>query len=240
MMLLVLLALTVPEVWQAGRQMDTLRLRTVHQEAWQQFHREGTAHSRLLVALADLYRVQAALATRRPEAARSALQEALRLLEAVPETQRTADLWAFLGNFYGTALALAPWYRRPGLGRRASEALHRAVQQDSLNPRVWLFLGIQAFYTPRLFGGGAEKALQRLDRALALYRQLSVDPFWHRWGEDLALFYRARALMRLGHEADARQALNTCLQRYPDFQEARAWLRRLQEVSSNPQKEVKP
>ncbi len=217
------LSLTVPEVWQAGRQMDPQRLQEVHHQARAQLGTQDTPRSRLLVALVDLYRIQRALATGHPETARVALQEARTLLEALPEAERTADLWAFLGNLYGTALALSPWYRLPGLGRQAARALQKALQQDSLNPRVWLFLGIQAFYTPPLFGGGPEKALRRLDRALHLYQQRPLDPFWGRWGEDLALLYRARTLYRLGRSAEALQTLQQCLRRYPDFQEAHHW-----------------
>ncbi len=234
-----LVCLTVPEIWRAGRQMDTLQLQVYHREALQQMHPDPMGPGRWLVVLVDLYRMQVALAHGQPQRAQEALREALNLLESVPKDQRTADHWAFLGNFYGTQLAFTPWYRRPVLGRRATQALHRALHQDSLNPRAWLFAGLQAFYTPRLFGGGPQRAVERLNRALELYRRR--DPFWDRWGEDLALLYRARALMQLGHQEEARRTLQMCLQRYPDSAEALAWNRRIQEASLTPsQREVTP
>ncbi len=222
MILVMVMALTVPEIWQAGQLGDCALLEQYHRDAVEQFQADSTLENRLLLVLVDLYRVSL------EEDPREALQEALQVLETAPERDSQADLLALLGNSYGIAIRFSSWFQAMSLGKRASWALHRALALNLHNPRAWLFWGLQAFYTPSLFGGGMERALKRFRQALELYGQEPPDPFWGKWGEDLALFYLAQTLHRLGRQDEAREVLHTCLKRYPKFRAAERLLQQWQ------------
>ncbi len=217
LLLVLILALSVPDLWQAGRRDDVPLLQQGRREALQAVAAEGAKEAWPGVALADLYLVAHFQAQGLPDSARTYLEEALRILEQARKDTVSPDLLAFLGNFYGVRISFASWFQAPFLGRKAHRCLAQAQALDSLNPRVWLFEGIQAFYTPPMFGGGLKKAVRRLRRALELWQRRPASPLFGRWGEDLALVYLAQAWYRLGEVSRARATLQEALQRYPDL-----------------------
>jgi hypothetical protein len=59
------------------------------------------------------------------------------------------------------------------LGPKSSDLLDRAKEIEPKNPRVWLISGMSAMFTPKMFGGGTDRAELDLRKAIALFE---TDP----------------------------------------------------------------
>ena len=55
------------------------------------------------------------------------------------------------------------------LGPKSNGLLDRAKELEPKNPRVWLVSGMSAMFTPKMFGGGTDKAEQELRKSLDLF-----------------------------------------------------------------------
>lgn len=67
-------------------------------------------------------------------------------------------------------------------GPKASQLLTEAIKQNPNNPRAYLLLGQNLFYTPAMYGGGKEKAKPVLEKSLQLFEAFKpateLDPVW--------------------------------------------------------------
>ncbi len=62
---------------------------------------------------------------------------------------------------------------------KAEASLKKATEINDKNPRAWSLLGYNLFYTPALFGGGAEKALPLFVKARDKFRSFRpLMPFY--------------------------------------------------------------
>jgi tetratricopeptide (TPR) repeat protein len=71
-------------------------------------------------------------------------------------------------------------------GPRSNKAMDKAIEVGPLNPRVWLLRGIGAIFTPKLFGGGTDKAHTYLTKAIQLFEQDKPVAPAPNWGRDEA------------------------------------------------------
>lgn len=115
----------------------------------------GSTHQALAhyyAALAN-YRLNNLLSEEPEEKREKVLTDAVEHLEAATEIKETfADAWALLGGVYGQQLGLDPM-QGIFLGPDADDALSKAQRLAPKNPRVWIILGTQDFFTPSMFGG---------------------------------------------------------------------------------------
>lgn len=106
-----------------------------------------------------------------------------------------AESHALLASLYGFKIGLK-WYLGMTLGPKAGSCFDKAVQIDSLNPRVYLLLGISKYHTPSLFGGGMDKAKFNLLKSIKLYESYSVsDSLLPDWGYDEAYAWLGKIYM---------------------------------------------
>lgn len=72
-------------------------------------------------------------------------------------------------------------------GPKTTEILKEAIKQNPNNPRAYLLLGQNLFYTPEFFGGGKEKAKPVLEKSVELFKTFKpageLDPDW---GKEMA------------------------------------------------------
>lgn len=88
------------------------------------------------------------------------------------------------------------WYLGMSLGPKAGSYFERALQVDSLNPRTYLLLGISKYNTPKVFGGGVEKAESNLLKAIHLYETESFpDSLLPTWGHEEAYAWLGKVYM---------------------------------------------
>ena len=139
-------------------------------------------------------------------------QEALeRLLEHRPGD---AEALALLGSVYG--MRITGWLSGMSLGRKAEAALREAADRAPDNPRVALQHGVSAFFSPRAFGGGLDRAETRLRHALDLFAREPGDRPWPDWGHVDAWAWLGQVLAAKGDVPGARAAYTRALELEPD------------------------
>jgi len=109
----------------------------------------------------------------------------------------------------------------PAISKEVYSLLEQAKTYDSLNPRVYLIRGVMLFYTPKMFGGSIQKALENFDKAISLFKSKtgnSID-----WGYLEALAWKGQALTKLNKLNDAEEVYNKALKTEPGF----SWVKRV-------------
>lgn len=77
---------------------------------------------------------------------------------------------------------------------KANEAIEKGLKQDDRNPRLYYLKGLNILHTPKMFGGGAAKALEYLEKADSLFKDNkksyesngsnSISTISPQWGEE--------------------------------------------------------
>jgi tetratricopeptide (TPR) repeat protein len=156
--------------------------------------------------------------------AKRVLEEADRLLEQATAKTPTADALALHSSVMGLQIGLSS---NPlagmTLGPKSGNILDRAKELEPKNPRVWLISGMSAMFTPKMFGGGTDKAEQDLRKAIVLFEAdhpVSPKPSW---GRADAYIWLGQALQKEEKSADARAAYQKALEIQPGNQ----WVQRV-------------
>ena len=72
-------------------------------------------------------------------------------------------------------LSVKPSERWRTYGPVFDENINKAKSLNLANPRIYYLQGNSIFYTPKMFGGGAKKAMPYYEQADSLYKQQMVD-----------------------------------------------------------------
>ncbi len=132
------------------------------------------------------------------DAADTVLERAHETLEAlVKQTPDSAEGWALLSSTYGMWIGVKPWPRGPMMGGKADAAIERAMELEPENPRVLIVYAIGKLNTPPAFGGSRKKAIDALDRAIAILD--AHGPGRYAWGVADAYIWRGIAEQREGN-----------------------------------------
>ena len=156
--------------------------------------------------------------------AKRALDEADLLLEQAAAKSPTADALALRSSVIGLMIGLSgnPLSGMT-LGPKAGMLLERAKELEPKNPRVWLIGGMSAMFTPKMFGGGMDKAEQEFRKSIALFetdRPVSPTPSW---GRADAYIWLGQVLQKEDKLADAKAAYEKALELQPGNQ----WVQRV-------------
>ncbi len=101
-----------------------------------------------------------------------------------------AEGYALLGSLLGNKIGLNPMLGMT-LGMKSGRVMYRAFELAPDNPRVSLIAGESSYYTPKLFGGGKEKAMEKIKKAIELFQTFkSQSPLYPSWGYDEAYAYK--------------------------------------------------
>jgi tetratricopeptide (TPR) repeat protein len=127
------------------------------------------------------------------------LKKSQELNEQFPES------YALLSSCYGQQIGMSPW-KVMVLGVKSGNAIDRAVELGPENPRVWLAKAIGTNYTPKLFGGGKDKALEEIRKAIFFYEQgKQRDQILPCWGYDEAYAWFGIILKETGDPGQAKE-----------------------------------
>ena len=104
-----------------------------------------------------------------------------KFLEAAEKVDNNSEVLALRANYYQAKLQGSPMMA-PYYGPKAGNILEVALNEDPTNPRAYLLMGQNLFYTPAMFGGGADKAKPFLKKAAALFAKAdktsTLQPAW--------------------------------------------------------------
>ena len=92
----------------------------------------------------------------------------------------------------------------------AIRAYQEAIRLDPRSAPAYLSRGVGNYYLPKSFGGGLELALRDIDKAIELNPSFAEAHLW-----------RGIVLRKAGRAAEARKAIEKCLQLNPN----RVWAR---------------
>jgi len=179
----------------------------------------GDADAQYRLALASSYLAEIALELRDKAGAERAAKTGISAGErAVALKPDHAEYFRVLGTLYGQVIP-ANVLLGISYGKKAEEAIAKAIALDGKSADAYLARGIGNYYKPEMFGGGSEPALRDLRHAIEL------DP-----KSAEAYLCLGLALRKAHHNPEAREAFTRSLELDP----VRVWTR--QQLEKTPAK----
>ncbi len=139
--------------------------------------------------------------------------------KAIDINGKKADYYRVLGTLCGQIVPANPMAGILVYGKKAKEALDKAVSMDPKSSQAFLAHGVGYYYLPESFGGGPGNAVKDFQRAIALDPK-SAD----------AYLWMGIALRKQNQHAKAHEALAKSLALDPD----RIWTK--QQLAKTPEK----
>ena len=210
----ILTALLVSSAWAAGDELDKLRDRQdragldSHAAALQTAaeKKPDDANGWYRAAIGYSYVAEVAMEVRDKIAAQKAAETGAADAEkAIALNGKVADYYRVLGTLCGQVIPANPIMGILSYGKRAKDALDKAIEMDPKSPKAFVAHGVGYYYLPNNFGGGPENAIKDFKQAIAL------DPH----SAD-AYLWMGIALKKEHQNAQARDALSKSLQFDPD------------------------
>jgi len=125
--------------------------------------------------------------------------------KAIAINGKNAEYYRVLGTLCGQIIPANPIMGALSYGKRAKEALDKAIEMDPKSARAFVAHGVGYYYLPVNFGGGPDNAIKDFKQAIALDPK-SAD----------AYLWMGIALKKEHQNVQAREALTKSLQFDPD------------------------
>lgn len=125
--------------------------------------------------------------------------------KAIAQNPKVADYYRVLGTLCGQVIPANPIVGVLSYGKRAKEALDKAIELDPKSAKAHVAHGVGYYYLPANFGGGPDNALKDFRQAIALDPKSAEAYLW-----------MGIALKKEHQNAQAREALAKSLQFDPD------------------------
>jgi len=179
------------------------------QAAAEKAPKDAEAHYK--VALANSYLGEVCLEVKDNGCAERAADSGSHAAEAAIALQpKNAEYYRVLGTLCGQAIPAVNMLSKITYGKRAKQAIDKAVELDPKAERVHLAKGVGNYYLPQQLGGGFELASRDFQKAIEIDPK---DPDAHAW---LAL-----ALRKMKRNGEARAELQKAI----DLDPQRIWLK---------------
>ncbi len=160
-------------------------------------------------AIAQSYVAEVAMELGDKSGSQKAAEEGTRNADkAIALNPNNADFYRVLGTLCGQVIPANPIMGALTYGRRAKEALDKAVEMDPKSARAFIAHGVGYYYLPTNFGGGPDNAMKDFRQALALDPKSAEAYLW------IGIAQR-----KLHKNTEAREAFTKSLQLDP----ARVW-----------------
>lgn len=167
------------------------------------------AEANYRAAEAASYFAETALELRDKGQAQRAAEAGIKYAERAAGARARSEYFRVLGTLCGQVIP-ANVFSGLKYGKRAQDAVNKAIELDPKSARAHLARGVGAYYLPPALGGGAGLAIRDFEKAIELDPQLAEAYVW------LGL-----ALRKENRNADARKAFEKSLQLNPH----RLWAR---------------
>lgn len=180
-------------------------------------------------ALSDCRLTVYSFTTGQTEEAAPDMAEARKYLEkAIELDPGRGELYALDAAVLGYQIALDP-QKGMELGMQIISSFAQAESKEPDNPRVCLLKGQSLLYWPVEYGGGPDKAIAMLDRAVSLFdKEKVLDQVKPSWGKEEAYAFLGLAYVRKGVKDRAADYLKKALEIVPGYRLAQEELKKLQ------------
>jgi tetratricopeptide (TPR) repeat protein len=127
------------------------------------------------------------------------IMEAKKHIEkSIEENSEFSESHALYSSILGLEIGIKPYLGMKN-GIKSAEEIKKAHALDPANPRTFLIEGISALYTPKLFGGGIDKSLEKLTKAEQLFvSQKKETGIYPDWGWDTIYIWLGMAYGKKG------------------------------------------
>jgi tetratricopeptide (TPR) repeat protein len=167
---------------------------------------QGDANRWYQAAIAYSYLAEVTYETRDKGASERAAEAGVKDADkAISLNGKNADYYRVLGTLCGQTIPASGIIGALAYGKRAKEALDKALEMDPKSSRAHVAHGVGFYYLPASFGGGPENAMKDYKEAIAL------DP-----KNAEAYLWLGIAEAKEHHNPQAREALTKSVQLDPD------------------------
>jgi len=171
-------------------------------------------------AVAYSYAAEVAMEQRDKGGSKRAAEAGVTMADkAIEINNRNAEYYRILGTLCGQIVPANPMAGILIYGKKAKDALDKAVAMDPKSSRAFLAHGVGYYYLPTNFGGGPAKAIQDFQRAIELDPKSAEAYLW-----------MGIALRKENQNAKAHEALTKSLSLDPE----RIWTK--QQLAKTPPK----
>ena len=187
------------------------------QQLFERAHRNGSYEIFALYYLALCEYRRSTLFTSAPDEQTQSINQTIEYLqEAIELEDNFSDAHALLASAYGQKLSLKP-HLGMALGPESKRVLEKSKRLDGNNPRVVLTDGMSDYYTPAMFGGDRQRAISKMEQALALFAKEEIRDFLQpSWGYDEACAHLGIMRQEAGDIEGARKAFVKALEINPN------------------------
>jgi tetratricopeptide (TPR) repeat protein len=156
------------------------------------------------------------------EKAKEYINDGLQHLEtSIALKEDFAEIYALLGSLLGKKIGLNPLLGIT-LGSKSGHLLEKACTRAPTNPRVLLIAGQSSYYTPKMFGGGKEKAMKQFQNAIRCFETFKPEsPVYPDWGHEEAYAFLGMAQMEQDRLTEAKRSFEKALSINPNY----GWVR---------------
>lgn len=180
-----------------------------------------SAHSWLIhyyLGLADYRMVSFYFSQQQQQQAEKYIDDGIQHLEAAIRLKNDfAEAYSLLSSILGNKIATNPILGIT-LGPKSGTMLAKALKLEPKNPRTQLIAGWSAYFTPKMWGGGKEKAKQYFQQAIAYYDSFQVkSPLLPDWGHEEAYAWLGLANMEDQEFNRAKANFNKALEINPEY-----------------------
>ena len=172
---------------------------------------------RYYIALADYRLVSFYFSKQNKEAAKKYIEDGIEQLEAcIEEREDFVEAYSLLSSFYGNKIGINPLLGIT-LGPKSGSTMAKAMSLEPHNPRNHLIAGWSAYFTPKMFGGGKDKAKRYFRQAIACFDSTkAATATLPDWGHDEACAWLGLLYMKQSVPDSARINFNRALEINPD------------------------
>src|SRR5579883_1130685 len=169
MLLAAFLAVSPADLQAARDRQDRAALQKMTDEAFAaaaQAPKDPDAQYR--AALAASYVAEVALEVRDKEKAQKTADTGIKAAERALALKPSAEYYRLLGTLCGQAAAGGNLMTGLSYGKRAKDAINKALELDPHAARNWLARAVGNYYLPSALGGGPDVAIADIKKALEI------------------------------------------------------------------------
>lgn len=170
------------------------------------------------IAFVDLQIVYFHLGSNNPDEAKKFIDDGIDALEkAVALKDDFAEAYALMASMLGQQIGLNPMLGMT-LGMKSGTMMGKAFSLAPENPRISLIAGQSAYFTPKMFGGGKEKAKEHLEKSIQLFQTFQPEkPIFPTWGHENAHAFLGLVHMDMEAYDTAKLNFEKALEINPDY-----------------------